>query len=92
MPSPQISEQVSGDEKDPPTQFQPYSMLQVELQPSPFNKAPSSQVSVPILLLSPQIGEQVSATEEAPPAQVYPISIEQVLLHPSPETVFPSSQ
>jgi hypothetical protein len=92
LPSPQISVQVSGVVGEPPTQVHPNSTVQEELQPSPFNEAPSSQASPSIFLPSPQIGEQVSATEEAPPTQVYPISTEQVLLYPSPEAVFPSSQ
>jgi hypothetical protein len=92
FPSPQISVQVSGVEADPPDQVYPVSIWQLELHPSPDTVPPSSQPSVPTLLLSPQTGEQVSTEVELPPVQVNPNSTVQVFPHPSPLMPFPSSQ
>jgi hypothetical protein len=42
-PSPQVSDQESAEDADPPEQEYPVSIRQVELQPSPEVVSPSSQ-------------------------------------------------
>ena len=54
--------------------------------PSPFITFPSSQTSVPSLILFPHVCQTLGW-----PFQAHPDSIAQELLHPSPLVVFPSS-
>ena len=72
FPSPQISEQISIVEDDPPEQTHPVSMLQLELQPSLLFVFPSSQyVTIELNLLpSPHNSMQVSLLIEDPPNHV----------------------
>ena len=70
-------------------QVEPGSTWHVLEQPSPLTVFPSSQVSLPVSLLSPQIGEQgLPGTRHSQPGSILWQSAEQ----PSPLTVFPSSQ
>ena len=53
LPSPQISEQVSLFDHEPPVQLNPVSITQLELHPSPSFVLLSSQFSVVALIPSP---------------------------------------
>ena len=99
--------QVSAPEILPPEQIYILSIVQVELQPSPFPVLPSSHTSLECFNPSPHcivhvslaiLGEvppvqrvQVSFAVVDPPVQIYIGSIPQVELQPSPFPEFPSS-
>ena len=60
IPSPHISSHRSWELDVPPVQLHPASIVHSELQPSPFNKLPSSQVSEDARSLSPQTTENTA--------------------------------
>ena len=71
--------------------FQPCSILQSLVHPSPSIELLSSHSSVPLTMPSPQISVQVSFPVKDPPSHMNPGSFMQLLEHPSPFCVFPSS-